>query len=212
MITLSAQSREGKTPDSLRASELIPAVYYSKGKDAVSIAVPAREFVKVFAEAGETTAVTLQLGGEKITTLIHDIQRDPITGAATHVDFLVIDMNKEIEVAVPIEFTGLAEAEKAGLGTIVKVLHEVHVKALPAKLPHSLEVDITSLATLEDQIHAKDIKLPSGVELVTSPEEVVALVAAFKEEKEEAPVDLSAIEVEQKGKKEEEGESAAAQE
>jgi large subunit ribosomal protein L25 len=203
-ITLTAQSRAGKSAKTLRQEDLIPAVYYSGGKDAVSISIPAREFAKIWKEAGETSAVTLQIGGEKITTLIHDMQRDPITHEPTHVDFLIIDMNKEIEVPVPIEFTGLAEAEKGGIGTLVKVVHEVQLRGLPDKMPHAIEVDVTPLATLEDQIHAKDLKLPQGVSLLISEDEVIALIAAFKEEKEETtPIDLSTIEVEQKGKKEE---------
>jgi large subunit ribosomal protein L25 len=202
-ITLSAQPRANKSPNMLRTEELVPAVYYGAGSDAVSIAVSAKEFAKAWKDAGETTTVTLMIGGEKINTMIHDIQRDPVTDLATHIDFLVVDMNKEIEVPVPIEFTGLAEAEKAGVGTLVKVLHEVHVSALPANLPHSIEVDVTRLATLEDQIHVSDIALPKGVTMITEADEVVALIAAFKEETEEVQaVDLSAIEVEKKGKKE----------
>ncbi len=204
-ITLSAQSRSNKSLTDLRAEELIPAVYYGAGSDAVSIAVSAKEFNKAWKDAGETTTVTLTIGGEKINTMIHDIQRDPVSDNAVHVDFLVVDMNKEIEVAVPIEFIGLAEAEKTGTGTLVKVLHEVQVSALPANLPHSVEVDVTRLATTEDQIHVSDIALPKGVTMISEADEVVALVSAFKEEVEEAPVlDLSAIEVEKKGKKEEE--------
>lgn len=207
-ITLTALQRQGSLDD-MRAQELVPAVYYGAGSDAVSIAVPLKEFTKVFKEAGETTAVTLMLGGEKINTLIHDIQRDAVTGLPIHIDFLVIDMNKEIEVAVPLEFTGTAEAEKGGLGNLVKVLHEVHVKALPADLPHSITVDVSGLATLADQIHAKDLALGNKVTLITNPDEVVALIAAFVEEKEDTgPIDLSAIEVEKKGKEETEEEAA----
>jgi large subunit ribosomal protein L25 len=204
MITLEAKQRSA-SPDAIRAQDMIPAVYYGAGKDAVSITVPAREFAKVLKEAGETTAVILTIGAEKISTLIHDMQRNPVDGSVTHIDFLVIDMKKEIEVAVPLEFTGIAEAEKNGLGTLVKVLHEVHVSALPADLPHNIEVDVAGLATLEDQIHVSDLKMPKGVTMITDGEEVIALIAAFTEEKEEAPVDLSAIEVEKKGKQEEEG-------
>lgn len=204
MITLQATQRTG-TPDALRSQELVPAVYYSAGKDAVSIAISLKEFNKVWKEAGETTAVVLQIGGEKISTIIKDIQRDPVSDTVLHVDFLIIDMNKTIEVTVPIEFTGLAEAEKNGLGTLVKVLHEVEVSALPNDLPHALIVDVSGLATLDDQIHVSDITLPKGVTMITPTEEVVALMAAFVEEKEETPVlDLSAIEVEKKGKKDEE--------
>ena len=204
MITLEATQRTG-SPAALREQDMIPAVYYGAGSDAVSIAVPVKEFTKVLKQAGETTAVTLTIGGEKISTIIHDMQHNHITGEVTHVDFLIIDMKKELEVSVPLEFTGIAEAEKNGLGTISKVLHEVAVSALPANLPHILEVDITGLAALDDQIHVKDIVLPKGVTMVTDGEEVVAMVAHFVEETEETPaVDLSAIEVEKKGKQEDE--------
>ncbi|MCC6271635.1 MAG: hypothetical protein IT190_10190, partial [Microbacteriaceae bacterium] len=58
----------------------------------------------------------------------------------------------------------------------------------------------------QSQILAKDITLPNGVELMENLEEVVAAVSEAKEEVvEAAPVDLSQIEVEKKGKKDEEG-------
>jgi len=205
MLILQATKRTNEKPADVRAAGRIPAVFYGFKKESTPISVPGVEFIKLFREAGETTAITLDLGTEKVSSLIHDTQRDPVTGEPTHIDFLVVDMNKEVEVAVPVEFTGLAEAEKLGLGVVMKVLHEIEVRALPADLPHSVIVDVTSLATLSDAIHAKDIALPKGVVLVTDADEVVASVAAFVEEKEEAPVlDVSTIEVEKKGKKEDE--------
>lgn len=209
MLTLKATKRENEKPSDIRANGLVPAVFYGFKKESTAVSVPAIEFMKLFREAGETTAITLDVEGEKVSTLIHDIQRDPVTGEATHIDFLVVDMNKETEVSVPIEFTGLAEAEKGGLGVVMKVMHEIEVKALPADLPHSIEIDLTPLATLHDVIHAKDIALPKGVSLVTDGEEVVASVSAFVEESEESPVlDVNAIEVEKKGKQEESTEEA----
>ncbi|MFZ4500261.1 MAG: 50S ribosomal protein L25 [Minisyncoccia bacterium] len=202
MITLSAEQRKG-TPAELRANDQLPAVYYGKGSDAVSVAINAKEFIRVFKEAGESTAIALMVGGEKIPTIIKEIQRNAITGEPTHVDFLIIDMKVALEVAIPIEFTGEAEAEKLGLGNLMKALHELTVSALPGDLPHTLEVDVSGLATLEDHIKASDVKLPKGVTLVTEPEEMVALIAAFVEEKEEPVLDVNAIEVEAKGKKEE---------
>lgn len=203
MITLSAEQRT-MNPKDLRAADKIPAVYYGKGSDAVSIAIDAKEFIKVYKEAGETSAIALMVGGEKISTIIHDMQRDALSGEVTHVDFLIIDMKVAIEVAIPVEFIGTPEAEKGNLGTLVKVQHEVTVSALPGDLPHTLEVDVSGLATLEDQITAGDIKLPKGVTLVTEAIEVLALMNAFVEEKEEVVLDVNAVEVEAKGKKEEE--------
>jgi YbbR domain-containing protein len=79
-------------------------------------------------------------------------------------------------------------------------------------LPHDIEVDITHLENVGDQVHVRDLKLPSGIELMVSEDEVVALIQQVQEEKVEvAPAaDLSAIEVEKKGKEEEgEGEAKA---
>jgi len=208
MITLQADVRTNEKAQALRKADKIPAVYYSAGKEAVKISVSLRDFVKVYKEAGETTAVTLDVAGKKVSVLIHDAQYNPVHGAFEHVDFLVIDMKKEIEVPVPVEFEGIAPAEKNGLGTVVKSLHEVEVRALPDAMPHVIHVSLESLAELDSQIRVSDIVLPKGVTIVTDGEEIVASVAAFVEETESAPMDLSAIEVEKRGKKETEEDAA----
>jgi large subunit ribosomal protein L25 len=165
-------------------------------------------FDKAFKEAGESNTIRLTLPEGALDVLIHEVQLDPVKHIPMHADFLVVDMNKPIEVMVPLEFIGVSPAVKGGLGVLTKVMHEIELKGLPKNMPHAVEVDISSLVTLENQIHVKDIKLPTGVETLADEEDVVALVAAIKEEVEEVtPIDLSSIEVEKKGKKEEEGEA-----
>jgi large subunit ribosomal protein L25 len=96
-------------------------------------------------------------------------------------------------------------------GVLVKVMHELEIESAPKDLPKEIFVDISPLVDFESQILAENIKLPAGVTLITLPEEVVASVYEPKEEKVEETVapDLSAIEVEAKGKKEtEEGAEA----
>lgn len=204
MITLNAQKRS-KTEDvaQIRKNGMVPAVVYGAGVENTPVSVPAVDFKKIYKEAGETTAISLNVDGKEIPALIHDMQLDPIRGFAIHVDFLAVDLKKSIHAHVPVEFTGVSEAVKAG-GVLVKVLHEIEVAALPADMPHTLIADISKLATLDDNVYVSDIALPSGVTLVTGAEEVVAAVTAAHEEVESAPLDLSAIEVEQKGKKDEE--------
>jgi large subunit ribosomal protein L25 len=205
MFTIKATKRDaGAHLDTLRKGGEIPAVYYGKGStSSTSISVPTVEFKKVWAKAGESSAVSLSLDGKSIDTLIHDVQRHAITGEPTHVDFLVIDMNKKIQVSVPLEFTGVSAAVKSGLGSLVKVLHEIEIEALPKDLPHSLSVDISKLATIDDNVFVSDIALPQGVTITAKGTDVVASIAVAKEEVESAPVDLASIEVEKKGKKEE---------
>jgi len=197
--------------DVLRKSGEIPAVFYGAGQTTTSIAVPIVEFKKVWREAGESSAVKISVPTGDIDVLIHEVQVDPVTDEPIHIDFLAIDMKKKIKVKVPLEFTGTSNAVKSAIGNLVKVLHEIEIEALPADLPHSLVVDISKLETLEDTVVVSDIKLPAGVVAITASTDVVASIVAQVEEKEEvvAPVDLSAIEVEKKGKKEEEGEPGA---
>ncbi len=202
-LTATKRSKTQKLVD-VRSNGMIPAVVYGASVENTPISVSSIDFVKVFKEAGESSTIVLDIEGKKVDVLIHDVQFDPVKSHPVHADFLAVDMNKPVHVVIALEFTGVAPAEKSGMGTLVKVLHEVEVKALPKNLPHAITVDISSLATLENQIHAKDLAMPAGVELLTDGGEVIALVAAAKEEVETAPVDLSAIAVEKKGKKEEE--------
>jgi large subunit ribosomal protein L25 len=189
---------------------MVPAVVYGAQVENTPISVSSVNFQKVFKAAGETSTIVLEIpddkkGVKKVDVLIHDMQVDPIKGFPIHIDFLAIDMNKPIEVAVPIEFTGLAQAEKGGVGILVKVLHEVEIEALPKDIPSSIIVDVTPLAILDDKILAKDLVFAKGVKMITEGDEVIALISEIKEEViDETPIDLSAIEVEKKGKKEEE--------
>ncbi len=215
ILTATKRSKTDKL-DAIRNNGMVPAVVYGARVENTLISVPSVSFTKLLKVAGETSTIVLEIKGDKETdkptkvdVLIHEIQKDPIKDFPIHIDFLAIDMNKPIEVQVPIEWIGIAPAEKNGLGVLTKVLHEIEIEALPKDIPHNLEVDLTKLETLEDQIHAKDIKLPAGVKLITDENEVVVLVSLVKEEKEEeVAVDLSSIEVEKKGKKDEEAPEA----
>jgi large subunit ribosomal protein L25 len=157
----------------------------------------------------------VQLSGvsaEPLQVLIHDVDHDPVTSAARHADFYAIEKGAKVEVAVPLTFINESPAVKAG-NNLVKVLHELEIEAAPADLPHAIEVDISVLANVGDQIHVRDIMLPKGVSLKVDADEVVALIQEVQEEKEEvaAPIDMDAIEVEKKGKEETAEEAPAAE-
>jgi large subunit ribosomal protein L25 len=209
MFSIKAKKRDlGVKVGAIRGAGEIPAVFYGAGEANTSISLSKSDFKKIWRQAGESSAVKVDLGDKQVDVLIHEVQVDPVSSEPIHVDFLAIDMKKKIKVNVALEFVGVSEAVKSGAANLVKVLHEIEIEALPADLPHNLEADISKLATLDDNVLVSDIKLPAGVVAVTSGTDVVASVVAQVEEKEEeaAPVDLSAIEVsEKKGKKEEEG-------
>lgn len=200
-----------RTPKETKKDGFIPAVYYGSQTASIPVFINAIEFKKVLATAGESSSITLVTGQGTENAMIQDVQMDPVKHMPIHVDFYIVEKGQKVHVKTPIEFVGESQAVKEG-GVLVKVMHELSVEGEPSKLPQQFTVDIAALATLESVIKVGDIKLPAGVELYhVTPEDVIASVTAAKEEVEEAPaeVDLSSIEVEEKGKKEEEGEAAA---
>lgn len=211
MFTLAAEKREGGVGlVALRKTGKIPAVFYSGKVSATSIAVSTGEFKKVLKDAGESSVVTLELPSGKVDVLIHDVAFDPVRDEPIHIDFYAVDKDTKVTVRVPLEFIGESAAVKNLGGTLVKVMHEMEVEGLPKDLPHDVKVDIGALQTVESHIIVSDLELPAGVAAKSEAGETVALITIQKEEVEEAPatVDLSAIEVEKKGKKEDGGAEA----
>lgn len=197
--------RGSKAARALRVSGMMPAVVYGEaGKAPVSISIDRRKFTKVLGAAGETGLVTLEGLEANVPVLIHDVSFDALSGEPVHADLLQVRTDKTVEVEVPLEFTGVAPAEKELGGTLVKVKHELLIEAFPQDLPSELTIDISVLATFDDQILVKDIVVPAGVQVLVDAEEVVALVQAHEEEPEvSSQADVSSVEVEKRGKEEE---------
>lgn len=209
MIKLQAEKRDifGKNLEAERKAGRLPVVIYGAKEKATSYFVDRKIFNKIWREAGESSVVTIESPDGTKDVLIKEVARHPRTGESIHADFYAIEKGKKLTVNVPLEFIGNAPAVKELAGILIKVLHEVEVETLPKDLPHNLEVDTNSLVALDSQILVKDLKVPAGVEILTSGDEVVASITVAKDEPvEETPTDLDSIEVEKKGKKEEEGE------
>lgn len=208
MFKLTVEKRDTKNDlKTLRAEGKLPAVFYGGKTESTPISMNTAEFKKIWKEAGESSVVTINNEGKDVDVLIHEVAQHPVTDEPIHVDFYTIDKTKKVTVNIPIEFIGEAPAVKNLDGVLVKVLHELEIEGLPTKLPHNIEVDLELLVNLDSHISIKDIILPEDVSFTADPKETVVSITTQKEEEEEAPVevDFESIEVEQKGKKEEEG-------
>lgn len=197
----------------MRKAGRLPAVFYGPKEVSTPITVSAVEFKKAWKKAGESSIVILKdAAGNEHEALIHELDIHPLSGEPRHADFYVVEKGKKVEVAVPLVFVGVSPAVKDKGGILVKVRREIEIEAAPRDLPHDLSVDISRLVEFKDVVLAKELVLPKGVELKINPEEVVASVSEAKEEVEEAPaaIDMTAIEVEAKGKEAKEGEPGAA--
>lgn len=213
MVMLAAKARDtvGKGVATLRTKGLLPAVVYGAKTPSQPLTLNAREFEKVWREAGEAGLVELAINGSKKNVLIKDVELHPLRGTPLHVDFYAVEMNKPIRAQVPVQFTGEAPAAKQG-AILVKVIHELEVEALPANLPRELQVDISKFVQAGDRFLVSDLSVPAGVTVIAEPSDIIALTEAPKAEEEvvaEAAPSIADIEVVgEKGKKEEEAAKA----
>ncbi|RJQ29036.1 50S ribosomal protein L25 [Candidatus Parcubacteria bacterium] len=202
-IAVHVRNKFGKSVQALRREGFIPAELYGHGVPNLHLAVPRKEFSKVFREAGENTVLTLLVGSERKAALIHDVQRDYLTDDVQHVDFYQVRMDEKIKAPIPIEFTGDAPAVKEKGGILNKAMFTIEVEALPGDLPRRLSLSLNSLDDLDKSLYVKDIVVPENVRVLVDPETVIATVTppAAEEKVEEALPDISSIKVEDEEKK-----------
>ncbi len=204
-MELTAQKREifGKKVKALRTQGLIPAELYGNKKENYHLSVPEKEFAAVFKQAGESTIVTVNFEKEKIPSLIHDVELDPISQKISHIDFYAVKMDEKIKVEIPLEFIGESSAVKQG-GVLVKSMKEIEVEALPTDLPHSFGIDLSKLENIHDSIRVSDLKIDSKVKILVESETVIATVIEPAKEEEVAPaVSVEDVKVEGEEKKKE---------
>jgi len=193
-LELNAQAREitGKKVSQLRKSGLIPAVLYGRGKKPVNLTVNAKDFLTVFKKVGETSLVELIIGGKKHNVLVHDLAQNPLTEETIHIDFFEVRMDEKIKAKVPLVFVGESLAVKSDGGVLVRALQEVEIEALPRDLPKEIVIDISILKTFEDKFLVKDISVIGSIKILAGLDDVVALVAPPRSDKEMEDLDSKA--------------------
>lgn len=188
---------------------MLRGVIYGHGLPTQSIQVPKPEFLKLFKQVKHSSLFDMSVeGAGAVKALVHDIQVNPVNMDPIHVDFRQIRMDEEITVSVPLVFIGESAAVKGLGGTLVKSIDELEVECLPADLPKDIVVDLTPLATFDDQITVGSITLPAGVKAAKGVNEVIATVEAplteeeLKKMEEAALGDVTAVKTEAEEKKE----------
>lgn len=186
-IGLKAKKREftKKKVKILRQQGILPAVLYGHEVKPINLSLNGKEFSEIFDKAGTSSLINLEIEGEKpIKILVHDLQIHPVTDKTMHVDFYQVKMTEKITTEIPLEFVGEAPAVKELEGNLITSKDEIEVECLPDALVPKIDVDISVLKTFDDLIHIKDLNVPSNIEVLDNPEEVVALVTPPRSEEE----------------------------
>lgn len=184
-ISLPAKIRNifGKKVKKLRKEGLIPATVYGVNFKSKSISVNKKEFIKVYRLAKETKIINLQIEKEEIPVLIKNIQIHPITNEIIHVDFRKIDLTKTLITEVPIKLTGTSEAVNQKGGVLLVHSHTIVVEALPQDLPQNIEIDISILKEIGQEIKVSDLPKSEKYKIKTPSDKVLVSITAHKEEK-----------------------------
>ena len=203
-LPLEAKKRTvtGKRVKNLREAHVLPATIYGKTTKPISIQVEGDTFDRTFQQTGETGLIQLTVDGEKHPVLVKNVQRDPVSGLPVHVEFHQVSLKEKIHAKVPIVFIGESQAVKEKVGTLLQLLSEIEVEALPTDLPEHIEVDVSRLINVNDHMTVKELSMPENVALLTDPEIMVVKIGellAPEPEPTPAPVEGEVAEGEEAG-------------
>ena len=163
----------------LRREGRIPAVMYGH-RDPLLLSIDAREFSRKFQRISESTIIHLSAGGDTYDVLVKDFQIDHIIERLDHIDFFEIERGRVLRARVLLHFVGNPVGVREG-GLQELLVHEVEVESLPRDLPERIDVDIENLG-VGQSFHVSDLVVPDGVRVLTSRDQVIALIAHKVEE------------------------------
>lgn len=197
----------------LRNAERVPGVIYGKGQDALAVSID-RKLLGIALHKASGRAIEMMVPGQGLLhVLTREIQRHPTKHTILHVDFLAVSMTEKVRVSLAV----IAEGQAPALGNpdmvLVRQADTVEIECFPGDIPEHAVADLSTLASVHDEIRARQLKLPENVKLLTDEDQVLFAItpsrAAAVEEAEEAgeqAPEADDVEVVKKGKKDEEAE------
>ena len=209
-----ATIREGRGKNDARRARrdgMVPITVYGGDGETVAAVAPISELAAILrSEAGRNTIFTINVEGVgESEVMFHERQIDPIRGRLIHADLTRLVKGQKIEVTVPLHLVGEPIGVKEKQGVLEQIIREIEIRCEPRQIPDVINVDVSNL-DVHDVLHASDIPVPEGVEILTPSDVVIATVGIVKEEAVATPAiegeEPAEPEVIGKGKKEDEGE------
>ena len=155
----------------LRRDGKIPGVLYEKGIENIHFAVDLIEMTAIVRNDGANAIVELELDGEKLLAMVKHIDQNVITLDIDHIDLLGIKRGEKVTVEVPV----VMEGEAAPGAVVLQETDYVEIEIDALSIPDELTVSIEG-KEIGDALHASDVKLPEGAELISDPETLIVNV------------------------------------
>jgi large subunit ribosomal protein L25 len=213
-ITVRATKRDGRGKNDARRARregMVPVSVYGGEGEPVSAVAQLRDLAAILrSESGHNSIFTIDVEGVGTSeVMFHDRQIDPVRGRLVHADLKRLVKGQKIEVTVPVHLTGEPVGVREEQGVLEQLVREIEIRCDPRNIPDEFSLDVSHLG-VHDLLHVSDIPTDENIEILASPETVIATVGIVREEPVEAPVVTEEApaepEVIGKGKKEDEGE------
>lgn len=178
-LQLTPREERGKGPCSrMRSNGLVPGVFYNSKGENISFTVDNLALGKAFEKVRYSKMIELQIEVDgqvqKRNALFKKLVTHPVKRRYDHVDFIGIELDKEVQVTIPVETTGRAKG--VVLGGKLEILQErVMVRCLPTMIPDSVVVDVTELE-INGKVLVDQLVLPEGVKAVFDRNYVVLAI------------------------------------
>ena len=183
-ISASLRTVIGRKVKHLRAAGQTPATIYGHQFEPISIQFTALDLNKIFDQVGESSLVEIIIGENNYPVIFKNPQFHPVSSDLIHIDCYKVNLKEKITATVPLELVGESLAVKNG-NTLMQILNEIEIEALPVDLPEKVEIDISSLVEVDNKIIVSELNLDrEKIEIKNDPEQVVIIIEAPRVEEE----------------------------
>ncbi len=194
LLTVEKRDRLGKKARNVRAEGKLPANVYGKDLASMSIQIDGKAFKKALQAAGLTQVIYLGVDKEEIPSMIQNVQTDPVTDVFIHAEFKKVNLSIKLEAQVPVIVVGESEAVAQNKGDMMTLVNSLYVEALPTDMPQEIEVDISDLKEIGDEVKVSDLKKAGNYTITDEAETVIIRIAEHKEESLEPETDAAIVE------------------
>lgn len=180
--SLSIERRDGggtTKARALRRAGKVPGIVYGHGSTE-AIAIEQRALEDLLHRGARTGLIELKLGGKKFdTALVREVQIDPVSRRAIHVDLQRVSATEKVHAKLPLLTVGTPDGVRNFGGVMDVIVHELELEGPANKLPDHLEIDVDALG-IHEHVSAGQVKLPAGFKLLTPPDQIVVTVESSK--------------------------------
>lgn len=186
-LTVEPRQSGKSTSRELRMTRRVPAVVYGSVKSR-PISLEEGAVRKYNVRSFENALFTLKSSDSElnnVVVLMKDVIVDPLSRNPEHVDLFALDLKKPVKLFIEVRVEGKAIGIADG-GLLNVVNRQIEIECLPTAIPDAMTVDVSNLG-IGDAIHVRDLTLPEGIKLISSPDLTIAVVNLQEEEVIAAP-------------------------